>query len=105
MTVGTDGQPRDLQLVSSSDTGFNTPTLAIASLLRFSPAQVSGREVRVRLDLTMDWDSGPRHDTPGPDSTGAYELSEVTETPRMLNREALLAACSVRTRRNCGEAA
>ena len=92
MTVGTDGVPRDLQLGSTGDTAFGAPTLAIASLLRFSPAQVSGRDVRVRLELTIDWDSGPRRlDRPGPDSTGAYELSEVTEMPRPLNRAALVA--------------
>jgi TonB family protein len=91
MTVGTDGQPRDLQLVSSGDTAFDAPTLALASLLRFSPAQVSGRNVRVRLELTIDWRLDRPRDTPGPDSTGAYELSEVTEMPRPLNRDAIRA--------------
>ncbi|HEX8318611.1 TonB family protein [Longimicrobium sp.] len=91
MTVGTDGRPRDLQLVSSGDTAFDAPTMAIASLLRFSPARVSGRNVRVRLELTIDWRLERPRDTPGPDSTGAYELSEVTEVPRPLNRDAIRA--------------
>jgi TonB family protein len=92
MIVGTDGQPRDLELVSTSDTAFAAPTLAMASLLRFSPAQVSGRDVRVRLSLPINWMPAPRADTPGPDSTGAFELSEVTDTPRLLNQDALVGA-------------
>jgi TonB family protein len=93
MVVGTDGQPRDMRLVSSTDTAFDAPTIAMVSLLRFSPAQVDGRAVGVRLELPINWEPGARLvDAPPPDSGDAYELTDVEVEPRLINRETVVRA-------------
>jgi TonB family protein len=95
MVIGADGQPRDARLVSSTDTAFDAPSLAMVSLLRFSPAQVDGRAVGVRLELPINWEPGARPaEAPGQDSTGAYGLREVEEMPRILNRDVFARALS-----------
>jgi TonB family protein len=87
MVIGADGQPRDARLVSSTDTAFDAPSIAMVSLLRFSPAQVNGRAVGVRLELPINWEPGARPaDEPESDSTAAYALREVEEMPRIINR-------------------
>jgi TonB family protein len=86
MVIGADGQPRDPRVVSTTDTVFDAPTLAMLPLLRFSPAQVDGRAVGVRVAMPITWEPGARPvDEPGPDSTAGYQLSEVEEMPRVLN--------------------
>jgi TonB family protein len=88
MVVGPDGQPRDMRLVSSTDTAFDAPSIAMVSLLRFSPAQVDGRAVGVRLELPISWEPGTRLvDAPGPDSGDTYQLDEVDELPRIRNAD------------------
>lgn len=82
MVVGTDGLPRNLELVSTTDTLFNGPTLEVVSLLRFSPAQMGGRPVPVRIVVPVAWEAGPVTNAPGPDALGAYELGEVDVPPR-----------------------
>lgn len=93
MVIGADGQPRDARLVSSTDTAFDAPSIAMVSLLRFSPAQVDGRAVGVRLELPINWEPGARLvDAPPPDSGDAYELTEVEVEPRLINRETVVRA-------------
>jgi TonB family protein len=76
-----------MRLVSSTDTAFDAPSIAMVSLLRFSPAQVDGRAVGVRLELPINWEPGTRPaDEPESDSTAAYGLREVEEMPRIINR-------------------
>jgi TonB family protein len=88
MVIDADGQPRDPRVVSTTDTAFDAPTLAMLSLLRFSPAQVDGRAVGVRVAMSITWEPGPRPvDEPEPDSTAGYQLREVEEMPRILNRD------------------
>lgn len=86
MVIGPDGLPRTVELVRSTDTLFNAPTLEVASLLRFSPAQMGGRPVPVRITLPVPWEAGPAEDAPGPDALGGYEMREVDVQPRFTNR-------------------
>jgi TonB family protein len=90
LVVGSDGVPRDVRLVASSDSAFDAPTLEAVALLRFSPAQMDGRAVAVRLELPVGWET--RTVAPQPDSTGAYELGQVHVQPRPTNVRALRAA-------------
>jgi TonB family protein len=83
MIVGRDGVPAALQVVSSSDSAFHAPTLAVLAMLRFSPALVSGRPVPVRVTQTIGWET--RNEPPRPDSTGAYEFSDVETVPHPRN--------------------
>jgi protein TonB len=87
MVVGTDGVPGALQVVSSSDSAFDAPSLEVAAMLRFSPAQVSGQPVPVRVTQTIGWET--RTGAHQPDSTGAYELGQVEEAPRATNARRL----------------
>ena len=89
LVVGSDGLPRNVELVSSTDTLFNAPTLEAVSLLRFSPAKIGGRPVAVRVVFPVPWTAGPAPEAPGPDSTGTYALAEVEVQPRPVNREDL----------------
>ncbi len=97
LVVGADGAPRDVQVVSTTDSAFVQPTLAALSRLRFTPGQVDGVPVSVRVDLPLRWEvQEPPHPAEaaaeqlraraaGPDSTGAYELSMVETLPRASN--------------------
>jgi TonB family protein len=93
MVIGADGQPRDPRVVSTTDTAFDAPTLAMLPLLRFSPAQVDGRAVGVRVAMPITWEPGAKPvDEPGPDSARASGSREVEEGPRILNRATLITA-------------
>lgn len=93
MVIGADGQPRDPRVVSTTDTAFDAPTLAMLPLLRFSPAQVDGRAVGVRVAMPITWEPGAKPaDEPAPDSTAGYQLDDVEEMPRVLNRDMLIRA-------------
>ena len=83
MIVGRDGVPAALQVVSSSDSAFHAPTLEVVAMLRFSPALVSGRPVPARVTQTIGWETC--NEPPRPDSTGAYEFSDVETVPHPRN--------------------
>jgi len=55
MVVGADGDPRDVQVVTSSDAGFDSATVAAVRLLRFTPGAHAGRPVAVRVELPVLW--------------------------------------------------
>jgi len=78
MVVGADGVPRDLRVTESADSAFNAPTLAAVQMLRFSPAELNDQPVSVRVELPVQWQAPA---PAGPDSTGTYALSQVTEVP------------------------
>ncbi|HEV3051090.1 MAG TPA: energy transducer TonB [Longimicrobium sp.] len=103
--VDTAGQPRDVRVVSTSDSSFSAPTAQAVSLLRFSPAQVQGRPVAVRVEQPIVWvteasapvgaaDSAPQAtaSAAAPDTLGAYEVAAVTEPPRARNTGAIASA-------------
>jgi TonB family protein len=96
LVVGRDGVPRDVQVVSTADSAFVQPTIAAVSRLRFTPGQVDGVPVIVRVDLPLRWEvqepprgaggvAEPMRRAAGPDSTGAYELEMVDTYPRPTN--------------------
>jgi TonB family protein len=96
--VGPDGAPGDVRVVSTSDTSFNAPSVQAVSLLRFTPAQVQGRPVAVRVEQPITWRAEPEPDFTGQgvgadapaagDSVNGYRLSDVQTLPQLVNREA-----------------
>jgi TonB family protein len=55
LVVGPDGATRDVGVVSSTEPGFDSATVAAVRLLRFTPAAVAGRPVAVRVELPIQW--------------------------------------------------
>ncbi|HLL84150.1 MAG TPA: energy transducer TonB [Longimicrobium sp.] len=53
MTVERNGHTSSIVVVRSSDAVFNTAAVNVARAMRFSPAQVNGVPVRVRIDLPI----------------------------------------------------
>lgn len=93
MVVGADGVPREARVLESADSAFNGPTLAAVQTLRFSPAELNGRPVNVRVELPIVWQAPAAEPAPGasanmaaPDTARIYALSEVTVQPRPINR-------------------
>lgn len=89
--VGVDGVPRDVQVMGTTDSSFVQPTLAVLSRLRFTPGQVDGTPVSVRVEVALQWapqaaeQPQSRSGVAGPDSTGAYEVGMVETPPRPTN--------------------
>jgi TonB family protein len=97
--VGPEGQPEDVRVLSTPDSSFNTPSVQAVSLLRFTPAQVQGRPVAVRVEQPITWrvevqpdfiGQGVRAGRPAEESAqgnavDGYAMSEVDELPRLLN--------------------
>jgi TonB family protein len=108
--IQTDGTLRELQVVASTDTAFDAPTLAAVALLRFTPAMAEGRTVPVRVELPVQWQAPPPPEpelavTPSDrreDGQRVYTMSElvvetyamdaVEEPPRPRNMTAVLRA-------------
>lgn len=82
--VRPDGQPVDVRVLSTPDSSFNTPTVQAVSLLRFTPAQVQGRPVAVRVEQPITWRVAAAPVVLAEDTT-VYELAAVQEAPRLLN--------------------
>lgn len=53
--VGADGRVGDVRVLSASDSAFAAPGVQAVSVLRFSPAQVGGRPVAVRVAQPITW--------------------------------------------------
>jgi TonB family protein len=85
--VGPDGWPVNVRVLSSSDSSFNAPSIRAVLLLQFTPAQVQGRPVFVRVEQPITWrvDSTGLGECERP-GEGEYELSEVEELPWPSNR-------------------
>ena len=58
MTVERNGHTSSIVVMRSSDAAFNTPAINVARAMRFSPAQVNGVPVRVRIDLPITFRPG-----------------------------------------------
>jgi TonB family protein len=71
--VGTDGRVADVRLVDASDSAFAAPTVQAISVLQFSPAQVGGRSVAVRVDQPITWRAQA---APGEEEARAPRLPE-----------------------------
>jgi TonB family protein len=95
--VDPEGVPGGVRVLSSPDSAFDAPSVQAISLLRFSPAQVQGRTVPVRVEQPIAWRAQPAADimeqgvaaaSRGPgDSVNGYELSAVEDLPRLVNRQ------------------
>lgn len=94
------GQPEDVQILSTPDSAFDAPTVQAVSLLRFSPAQVQGRPVAVRVEQPITWRVEPATEEapvaaaepPGPTvedvlegAADVYEMHGVEVAPRPAN--------------------
>jgi TonB family protein len=87
--VGPDGWPVNVRVLSSPDSAFIIPSIRAVLLLQFSPAQVQGRPVFVRVEQPITW----RTESAAVDvceheahlAEGEYELCEVEELPRPRN--------------------
>jgi TonB family protein len=107
--VGTDGAPGALRVTESTDSAFNSATVAGLALLRFSPATVGGQPVPVRVEMPVTWTVPPAPQAsaePVVSPTGrevngertsdvtvkteGYELTDLDEPPRPLNSQVLL---------------
>jgi TonB family protein len=53
--VEKDGRPTGFTITRSTEIAFNSPTVYSVSRLRFSPARVNGRPVRVWVELPVQW--------------------------------------------------
>jgi TonB family protein len=92
--VNTGGEPADVRVLSTPDSAFNAPTVQAVSLLRFTPAQVQGRPVAVRVEQPITWRvaptpaaavTGSASEPAGDDTIGVYGLGEVDDPPRPIN--------------------
>jgi TonB family protein len=85
--VRPDGHPADVRVLSTPDSSFNTPTVHAVSLLRFTPAQVQGRPVAVRVEQPITWRvaAAPAAPVVLAEDTTVYEITAVQEAPRLLN--------------------
>ncbi|HEX2077839.1 MAG TPA: energy transducer TonB, partial [Longimicrobium sp.] len=85
--IGTDGEPGEVRVVSTPDSSFSGPSVQAVSLLRFSPAQVAGQPVAVRVEQPITW----RAEAPArvaaadavvvPDSIHVYPVDEADTRP------------------------
>jgi TonB family protein len=93
--VGADGQPVDVRVVSTPDSAFSVPSTQAISRLRFTPAQVEGRPVAVRVEQPITWrtEAPPAAVPEAPaDSIHAYAVEDVEVRPMPRNFSAFQAA-------------
>lgn len=64
LVIGADGVPRDVTVLSATDTAFSAPTVAALGLLRFLPAHLGDKPVAVRATFPVNWSVAP--DSPPP---------------------------------------
>jgi TonB family protein len=106
--VGADGRTGAVRVLSASDSAFIGPSLQSLSVLRFTPAQVAGRPVAVRVEQPLQWSVAASADSAEaveevveapmdpknvaaaaePDTGRVYELAVVTELPRPVSASA-----------------
>ncbi|HST61168.1 MAG TPA: energy transducer TonB [Longimicrobium sp.] len=88
LVVSPEGDTREVGVVSSSEPGFDSATVAAVRLLRFTPAAVAGKPVAVRLELPIQWQA------PRPAEAVAAE-GNVTPAGRTQEGEAVYAMSPV----------
>jgi TonB family protein len=79
LVIGADGVPRDVTVLSATDTTFSAPTVAALALLRFSPAHVGDKPVAVRAVFPVNWTVAP--DSPPPPPASAAATAPVDREP------------------------
>lgn len=89
LVVHRDGVPGEIRVRAAPDSGRAAATLRAVSLLRFTPAQLRGRAVAVRMDLpvTADLDvaSVIAKARALAETVGTYDLRAIEVLPRPLN--------------------
>jgi TonB family protein len=86
--VSEDGTVSVPAVTRSSDVRFNDATMRAVQVLRFRPARVNGRPVKVWVEQPIAWSppSRPwREAAASGNAQDGYELSEVEELPRPVN--------------------
>ena len=85
-----------ISIISTENERFNEPTIRVLPVLRFRPAKVGGRPVKVWAILPINW-AGPPVESPPSQATPSapaapsgqsgetYELARVEELPRPTN--------------------
>jgi TonB family protein len=87
--VESDGTTSNPTVTRSTNSTFDEPTLRAIQVLRFRPAKVGGRPVRVWVEQPIQWTTGRSRTSPAAgDSVNGYELSAVEVMPRVLNLRA-----------------
>lgn len=112
--VGADGTVEQVRVLSASDSALAAPSAQALSVLRFTPAQVGGRPVAVRVEQPLQWSvavpAGSAEEAEeadvaeaaeaakkaaaaaAPDTGRVYEISAVTEVPRPISTSAFAQA-------------
>lgn len=89
LVIGADGVPRDVVVISATDSAFSAPTVAALGLLRFLPAHLGDKPVAVRAVFPVNWSVAPDSPPPPPTSATATAPAEgepVAETrPELRN--------------------
>ncbi|MBW3570619.1 MAG: energy transducer TonB [Gemmatimonadetes bacterium] len=95
--VRPDGLPADVRVLSTPDSAFDAPSVQAVSLLRFTPAQVQGRAVPVRVEQPITWRAEPAPTAAAavpqlPESIRVYDVEEADVRPLPRNYSAFEAA-------------
>jgi TonB family protein len=88
--VRPDGHPGDIRVLSTPDPAFDAPTVQAVSLLRFTPAQLRGGAVPVRVEQPITWRAEPAPAAAAsapqlPDSIRVYDVEEAEVRPMPRN--------------------
>ena len=101
--VGPNGVPRDIEVLSTTDSRFNEPAVQAVRLMRFTPAQVQGRRVSVRVEQPIAFltassaASGPAGGPGGSDEESASALHTTGFPERGLVAPSLRTVAPVRS--------
>ncbi|HEX5872928.1 MAG TPA: energy transducer TonB, partial [Longimicrobium sp.] len=94
--VDPQGQPGDVRVLATPDSGFNAPTVQAVSMLRFTPAQVGGHAVPVRVEQPITWraEAAPAvaQAPEVPDSIHVYAVDDADVRPQPRNYRVFQAA-------------
>ncbi|HEX8318613.1 TonB family protein [Longimicrobium sp.] len=89
LVIGADGVPRDVTVLSTTDTAFSAPTVAALGMLRFLPASLGDKPVAVRAVFPVNWSVAPDSPPPPPAAgaaTAPADREPVAETqPELRN--------------------
>jgi TonB family protein len=69
LVVGADGRPRDVRVMSATDSAFSQPTVEALGVLRFHPANRGTGPVAVRVSFPVNWTVAGA--APAPEQTAA----------------------------------
>jgi TonB family protein len=92
LVIGADGMPRDVTVLTATDTAFSAPTVAALGLLRFSPAHLGDKPVAVRAVFPVNWSVAPDSPPPPPATASApADRAPVAESQPVLRNASRIA--------------